>query len=199
MILTSHVGPVVRINPEEIHIKDPDWFNELMTASSRPRDKSESFAGRSGRRAIFGTVPHDLHRLRRGALNPFFSKRSILVLESEIQDKVEKLCNVLNRMKATEEPVELGLAYMALTLDIISHYAFGKPYGILERPGFSPLWKDVVYGIMESFTLVRNLPWIPTVLQALPPTLISLLDKGMAFYMQMEKVGKHSIACRNLP
>ena len=184
----------MRINPGEIHIKDPDWFSELMTAGSRPRDKSEFYAGRSGRRAIFGTVPHDLHRQRRGALNPFFSKKSILVLESQIQEKVDKLCAVLSRHKSVEEPIELGLAYMALTLDVISHYAFGKPYGVLEQRGFSPLWKDVVLGIMESFAVVRHIPWISTVLEALPTALMSLLNRDMAFYVKMEGVGKPIIA-----
>ena len=35
------------------HSPTPYWFDELMTTSIRPRDKSEAFAGRSGRDSIF--------------------------------------------------------------------------------------------------------------------------------------------------
>ena len=148
----------MRISPEEIHIRDLDWYDELMTSSSRPRNKNEAFAGRSGRNFIFGTVPHDHRRLRRGTLNPFFSKKSVTSIETLIQDKVDKLCIALSNYADTGEPVELGLAYMALSLEIISHYAFGKYFGLVEQPGFSPLWKDVVTMTMESFSLLQNLP-----------------------------------------
>ena len=167
-----------------------------MTTSSRPRDKSQAYAGNSGRNAIFGTVSHDLHRLRRGALNPFFSKKSILAIEPLIQEKVDKLCTILERSRESQEPVELGLAYMALTLDVISHYAFGEPYGLIEKPGFSPLWKDVVRNTMESFALVRMLPWVLVLLKALPRSMVALIDEGMAFYLGLERVRKRSSQSR---
>lgn len=144
----------MRISPEGIHIRDPDWYDELMTSSSRPRDKNEAFAGHSGRNSIFGAVPHGHHRLRRRTLNPFFSKKSITSIETLIQDKVDKLCIVLSNYANTEEPVELGLAHVALSLDIISHYAFGKSFGLVEPSSFSPLWKNVMNMTTEGFSLV---------------------------------------------
>ncbi len=164
-----------------------------MTTSIRPRDKSEAFAGRSGRDSIFGTVQHDHHRVRRGALNPFFSQKSISAIEPLIQDKVDLLCTALGEYapggtdeKRAGKEIELGVAYMSLTLDIISHYAFGKSYGLLNLPGFSQMWKDVVENVMESFALVRNLPWLPELLKKLPMPLTRTIDTGMAFYLQME-------------
>ena len=164
-----------------------------MTGPARRRDKSEAFAGRSGRDSIFGTVPHDLHRMRRVPINPFFSKKSITAIEPLIQSKVDLLCSALGEYapdgsddKRAGQVIELGLAYMSLALDVISHYAFGKSYGLLQLPGFSQLWKDVVENIMESFALVRNLPWLPELFKKLPMPITRMLDKRMAFYLQME-------------
>ena len=186
-------GPIIRISPEELHVRDPEWYDELMSTSIRPRDKSEAFAGRSGRDSIFGTVQHDHHRVRRGALAPFFSKKSISAIEPLIQSKVDLLCAALGEYApgGTDESrrgkeIELGVAYMSLTLDIISHYAFGKSYGLLLLPGFSQKWKDVVENVMESFALVRNLPWLPEMLKKLPMPITKMIDTGMAFYLQME-------------
>ena len=194
-------GPIIRISPEELHVRDPEWYDELMTTSIRPRDKSEAFAGRSGRDSIFGTVQHDHHRVRRGALSPFFSKKSISAIEPLIQNKVDLLCAALGEYApgGTDESragkeVELGVAYMSLTLDIISHYAFGKSYGLLMLPGFSQKWKDVVENVMESFALVRNLPWLPEMLKKLPMPITKMIDTGMAFYLQMEAETRAEVA-----
>ncbi len=164
-----------------------------MTGPARPRDKSEAFAGRSGRDSIFGTVQHDHHRLRRAPINPFFSKKNVSAIEPLIQGKVDLLCTALGEYapggsdeKRAGKEIELGVAYMSLTLDVISHYAFGKSYGLLDVPGFSKIWKDVVENVMESFALVRNLPWLPELLKKLPMPVTRMLDKGMAFYLQME-------------
>lgn len=172
-----------------------------MTTSIRPRDKSEAFAGRSGRDSIFGTVQHDHHRVRRAALNPFFSKKSINAIEPLIQSKVDMLCTALGEYapdgsdeKRAGKEIELGVPYMSLTLDVISHYAFGKSYGLLDLPGFSQLWKDVVEKVMESFALVRNLPWIPELLKKLPMPITKMLDAGMAFYLQMEAETRVEVA-----
>ena len=45
-----------------------------------------------GSRQAIGTVDHDLHRVRRGALNPFFSKRSVLEILPFVQNIIDKLC-----------------------------------------------------------------------------------------------------------
>ena len=191
--LLKTAGPIIRISPGELHVRDPDWFDELMTGPARRRDKSEAFAGRSGRDSIFGTVQHDHHRMRRAPINPFFSKKSITAMEPLIQSKVDLLCSALGEYapdgsdeERAGQVIELGLAYMSLALDVISHYAFGKSYGLLQVPGFSQLWKDVVENIMESFALVRNLPWLPELFKKLPMPITRMLDKRMAFYLQME-------------
>ena len=164
-----------------------------MTTSVRRRDKSEIFAGRSGRDSIFGTVLHDHHRIRRAALNPFFSKKSVNKIEPLIQRKADILCTSLSEYAPdgsdedrAGKPIELGVAFMSMTLDVVSHYAYGKSYGLLELPGFSPVWKEVIENVMESFALVRNLPWLPGLLKKLPRSIVKRLNKGMAFYLQME-------------
>ncbi|KAF7118470.1 hypothetical protein CNMCM5793_007991 [Aspergillus hiratsukae] len=32
-------GPIIRINPREVHIKDPEYYNEIYASSLRKREK----------------------------------------------------------------------------------------------------------------------------------------------------------------
>ena len=74
--------------------------------------------------SMFETMDHNLHRYRRAALNPFFSKRSVQALEPVIQEKVDELLGRRRKALNTSQVVDLSAAYAALTADLVSEYAF---------------------------------------------------------------------------
>ena len=60
-----------------------------------------------------GSIKHDLHRKRREALNPFFSKKSVVGLESMIGQKVKQLCPRMEEHSKQQTPVNLSEVYFA--------------------------------------------------------------------------------------
>ena len=80
--------------------------------------------------------------MRRGALNPFFSKRSVTRLEPTIVDKVEQLCSALRDHMRDGKIVMLGAAYSALTTDIISDYGSSIRNPNLALQPHSDNWWD---------------------------------------------------------
>ncbi|MCJ1245681.1 hypothetical protein MMC30_002885 [Trapelia coarctata] len=184
-------GPIVRINPTEVHVKDPDWYDELYTSAARPRDKSSWYIGRIGGGSVFGTVPHNHHRLRRSAFNHMFSKGSIEAIGSMIQEKVDTLCKAVEGHISSGEPLRLDLGYIALTIDMISEYAFGESFKLLEKPGFSQEWKDAIYAQFESAIPLRHFPWIANLILLLPDWVASKINKPTAaFVANQETVRK---------
>ena len=186
-------GPIVRISPTEIHVRDHDFFNELMASSSRPRDKTEFLIGLPGQVSIFGTALHEIHRLRRSAVESFFSKKSVTEFEPLVQEKVDDLCAALQRYADTQEVLDFGEAFHALALDVISHHAFGKAYGLVKQYGFAPSWKHMMYETMESFSIARHLPWLPAIFKILPPRIRSFVNKNLAFCLELQAVRKRHL------
>jgi hypothetical protein len=77
-------GPVVRINPHELHVSDPDFYDVLYGGK---RDKYPwSTDVMEVRGAMFTTVEHDLHRRRRAPLAPFFSASAIRRYETPMYE-----------------------------------------------------------------------------------------------------------------
>ncbi|KAH6693326.1 cytochrome P450 [Leptodontidium sp. MPI-SDFR-AT-0119] len=75
-------GPIVRINPWELHISDPEFYDEVYAGGSKKRDKWPYLCGQFGTPdAALSTVSHSHHRLRRLPMNKMFSKGSIAKLE----------------------------------------------------------------------------------------------------------------------
>lgn len=172
-------GPIVRINPYELHIIDPDFYNELYV-SNKDLDKYRwwtNLAGADG--SSFSTVPHDLHRLRRGALNPFFSVRSVAQLEPLIKSKVEKLSARFQDLAKTQEVVRIDAAFMALTMDIICDYAFANDRKYLDEPDFKLLWKQTIIGAFEGGALGRQFPWMLPLMKKLPLSVVSAMNPSV--------------------
>lgn len=130
-------GPIVRINPWDVHINDPDFIDEIYPGAGRKVDKPMRYASMFGITvASFSTSPHEKHRARRALISSFFSKRSIARLEPVIQSVVDKLCDRLEDFRKSGEPVNLRNAYMALGTDVINQYCFSARDYYLDEPDF---------------------------------------------------------------
>ncbi|TVY83002.1 Cyrochrome P450 monooxygenase, partial [Lachnellula suecica] len=129
LISEYYTGPIVRLNPDDLHVMDPDFFDEVFNITNGKADKpyrvanvfgpypavcttyilrTTKEADKNSNKAI-GTKDHDVHRMRRGALNPFFSKRFVSELEPFVQAIIDKMCNRLDDACETGEPIDLNL------------------------------------------------------------------------------------------
>lgn len=133
-------GPIVRINPDELHCSDPDMLDEIYAGGNRPRDKWEHYAGfLIGPLALagFATISHDIHRIRKGALARYFSRGQMLKLEGEVRDFTVRTVDKMLRRAGSGE-FDVKEAFNCLTADIISQYCFGESMGFTDQAGFEP-------------------------------------------------------------
>ena len=124
----------------------------------------------------FATAPHDLHRLRRSALNQFFSKRSIYQVESLIVDEIDLLAQRFEAAIKTKEVIRLDAAYMALTMDIITHYAYGQSYNYLAEDDFKVSWKETVIGGSANGAFLRQFPWTFPIMKFVPLSVLQVMN-----------------------
>lgn len=196
-------GPVVRISPGEIHVRDSGFFDTLHPGPGgrkTHRDKwhrANRANGAPGSLASAG--PHALHRARRAAVNPYFSRAAIAELEAQsIRSKVDLLCERLREhtssssssssssspAAAGDEVVDVGAAMTALTMDVICEYCYGECYDCLRDPAFAPHWKQAMQGGFESTNVTKHFIWLLRLMNSLPDWLAVKMSPGIAIFVQ---------------
>lgn len=164
-------GPVVRINPDELHCSDPYFTDEIYAGPGRVRDKWQHQLNTGGAGPVsvtgFSTVPHEVHRMRKGALSRFFSRGQMLKLEGEVRDfanlTVDKML-----LSVGGAPFDVKEAFNCFTADIISQYAFGEPMGFIAQEGWEPNFATWVKSFFRSAYMMRHNALGRKMAQALP-------------------------------
>lgn len=132
--LHKEYGPIIRINPDEVQIHDPEFYTQIYAGGSTKRHRyARSVSGNGSPGSMASAVSHDLHRLRRSSLNPFFSKAAVIRLEERIQSRVSILCERLSGFLDRGEIVDISVAMTSLTLDIITEYCKSAQCKLLLR------------------------------------------------------------------
>ncbi|KAF2870695.1 cytochrome P450 [Massariosphaeria phaeospora] len=174
--LHDKYGPVVRINPQEIHVNDAAFYDSVYVGSSRRTEKWNYSARMFGTSlAAVGTTGHDLHRLRRSGLNVFFSKRSISKLEPTVQKVVDEASARLESCGAACHVLNLRDFFAAFSADVIGEVAFGSRYGLLHKEDFEPGWQRLMMDLSRATHLMKQFPWAYGILNSIPQTAVSLL------------------------
>ncbi|QDS72870.1 hypothetical protein FKW77_007434 [Venturia effusa] len=161
-------GPIIRITPNELHVNDPDYYSTLYERSGR-RDKYVYFSGRFGFASdSLSTVDHYTHRMRRKALNPFFSDKKISDFQPVIRTKLLKFCRKLADYQRHGRILPMNRGWMALTTDTITEYAFGRAYNHLDSPDFQDTMEEALQAIYTTGQFALHFPIVFPILDSLP-------------------------------
>ncbi|KAK0726433.1 cytochrome P450 [Apiosordaria backusii] len=152
-------GPIVRINPDELHCSDPHFTDEIYAGPGRIRDKWQHQLNTGGAGPVsvtgFSTVPHELHRLRKGALHKFFSRQQMFKLEGEVLDFAHLTIDKLLRWSG-REAFDIKEAFNCFTADVISQYAFGESMGFIAQEEWTPNLATWTSSFMKSAYMMRH-------------------------------------------
>ncbi|CAF3431566.1 unnamed protein product [Fusarium graminearum] len=204
-------GPIVRINPWEVHVGDPEFFSDLYTSPSpsRRRDKWTFYTQQSGaprtqvphpnalaapKTATEGSlaaIDHGLNKLRRSALIPLYTTQTVRELQPVIEERVEALLTAfMNYAEVSNgQPLDVMYPYSALTnvyLDVINEYAFARSDHLVEKPDFgAEVTNDLLIGTHMG-PCVQQLDWVLTLVNALPESISNRCMPGWGGFLKMK-------------
>ncbi|OBT66703.1 hypothetical protein VE03_03886 [Pseudogymnoascus sp. 23342-1-I1] len=199
--LHAQYGPIIRINPYEIHVYTPEFYEELYSNKGKRRHKwywaTKAFAADE---STFATALHEPHRMRRAALNAFFSKGQVRQLQPMIQSTVDKLLKRFKTFQETGDVMRLDVAFAAYSADVIMEYAFGKSEEKVNAADFDSAFHHACVGGGKSSFLVKQFPIVLSITNMLPKELLLRLNPSLTSFIRMHvDIGKQVKATLDQP
>lgn len=208
--LHDQYGPVIRINPSEVHVGDPDFHSELYAGGTRRRQKWRFFTKQFGAdESALSTVDHDHHRVRRAAVAPFFSTQSVRRLQPVVEERVDAL---LERLKGVQGGVvDLMYPFSAFTngkssttvwpecgelteIDVIEEYAFAKSHKLIEDPTYGREVTDAMLNGTHYGKWIQHIEVVLKFINALPEAVSAAMVPGWAGFLKMKRDIRTQIA-----
>lgn len=114
-------------------------------------------------------------------------------MEWLIVDKIDRLCQRFEDAIKTQAVIRLDAAYMALTMDIIAHYAYGKSYDYLAEDDFKLSWKETVVGGSANGVFLRQFPWALPILKATPLPVLQKMNPQAAALVGWQRMVRRQV------
>ena len=183
--LTYTTGPVVRVNPNEIHFNDPDFYDEIYHGKKYKTDRHRWYNIDHIGQGLAFTTDHDVHLRRRNALAPYFSMQSIRALEPRITDVVEKMMGRIREAHKTGAVLNLYHMFSAFALDIVSEYAFGTQLStnLMAHPDMGKWWAELISGSIEMNNFGRQFKGFVAFMMMLPDPVMKAMNPMLGRFL----------------
>jgi cytochrome P450 len=124
-------------------------------------------------------------------MNPIFSRQRVLDVESIVQDKVEKVIRRLeNSVGSTrvgdEDGVDLHHAFRAVSVDVISEFAFNNCYNFLDKDDTGAKFCEMARGIGPALYAFQQFPSLQRLALKIPTWLAPLLSQPLGYVTSMQ-------------
>lgn len=112
----------------------------------------------------------------------------VLQLEEVVQSKAQKLCRRLMEALVAGQPLDLHHGFRAVSVDVITDYAFDDCHNLLDRPNFGEDFFAMVRGLGPAFWFFQQWPFIQPLALKTPMWLAKFMSKPLGSFMQMQAV-----------
>ncbi|KAF2437240.1 hypothetical protein P171DRAFT_492339 [Karstenula rhodostoma CBS 690.94] len=193
-------GPIVRINPEELHVDESTWVDTLYVMPARGiRNKytpAALMAGAPGsgfgqrfQRAGFGTSLHDVHRKRRASMSPLFSKAAVSSMTATIYSKVELMLQNVHQQIQRQGFAELHLNWLAMNLDSLadSFLGIGNGTDLLKDEQKARAWAGTVDAVATSTPFAKQFTWFIPLASRLPMWVLKILTPEVSRLVKLRR------------
>ena len=119
--------------------------------------------------AAFSTAAHAVHKKRRAALSPFFTKSRIQARDPFLKQLIYKVCRRLESENAKQQtPLVLSHVFNCFSADSILSLAFGDEPSFINTPTWQTPFVRAMDALVKSTHLNCQFPFMVSLANAIP-------------------------------
>jgi hypothetical protein len=187
--LCDCIGPVIRIQPNEIHLADQANFDTIYHVGSKYTKAPIYYGALCIPNATHTTASNELHRHKRARMNPMFSRKMLLELEDIIQEKADKVVRLTRESLDSGIPADLHHAFRCVSVDVITDYAFDKSYDLLDTKDLGAEFFRMVRGLGPAMYAFQQFPTLRAVMLKVPPSIAVHMGGAMKQVTTLQQEG----------
>ncbi|KAI1361848.1 cytochrome P450 [Xylaria arbuscula] len=170
--------PIIRISPHELHISDAGYFDALYNREGRWNKYDWAYNAHGTPLSTLSAIDHNVHKRRRAAMNPFFSKASVASRQQVVQELTTQLCHRLDNLISRE--VKLAAALGAFTRDVATEFLLGKSFDNLGAEDFSAGVGNTLQESGAIWRITKHFRWYGPLIQSVPTWVVKKIgDPGI--------------------
>jgi cytochrome P450 len=181
-----HTGPVVRITPDEVHLSDTANYESIYHVGSK-YSKGPFYDCFGLGSSVFTTKDNEIHRIRRGALNPFFSRKKVLETEEIVQSKVEKLIRIARKKFAAGQAIDLHHGFRAVSVDVMTEYCYGECFNTLDHEDLGDKFNAIFRRLGPSLWIGQQWPTLHKFGLSLPAVIASAMSSAVGEVVKLQE------------
>lgn len=153
--LHEKYGDIVRIAPNELHFSNPSVHKEIYNLRNK-WDKDPHLYCATDMDSFFGSPRYPEVKLRRGLLDPFFSKAAIVKVQHLVQERLDIFCDALKTQNISGRSSDLSLGFKCFSTDATSLYCFGNCFNQTAAHDFKAPLIIAMEQSLPSFSLRKQ-------------------------------------------
>ncbi|SMR43603.1 unnamed protein product [Zymoseptoria tritici ST99CH_1A5] len=207
--LHEKYGPILRPVPDEVHINDPDFLDTIYAIRNR---NNPTIRGLLVDQSVGGAEDWHVHKMRRDALNPYFSQKFTLSMQDLMLQKRDQVIEQFFTASRSGQPFNLSDVYFAFSNDLVRNFCFGSDSDLLHNLPEAQIQRKNLTRMLTGVKVNKHFPFVPRLLAnilpvflgngAIPPAVMDLMRFRARCRADIEAVfkdrkndnkGRHSI------
>lgn len=168
-------GPIVRISPYEVHIKDPEFCVTAFACSQKLDKYGWWYRVFGGPGATISTEGYKLHRIRRSAFQKFLSKHAVRDFIPEILEKLREMEAVLGKFADEGTTINLAKIYRCMACDVVSSYVLPSSFNLLQSDDMGDGFLLSLRYFFQMATYLRYMTFLESTIALLPQSLFGFM------------------------
>ncbi|KAK3326091.1 cytochrome P450 [Apodospora peruviana] len=169
---TDQYGSLVRIGPNELVTDDPEVLRKMMAVRS-PYTRGPWYDAMRldpTRDNLFSQRDEVAHTKLRAKMAAGYSGKENESMETTIEENIANLVSLVETKYLSEgqqyRPMDFAQKTQYFTLDVISHLAFGKPFGYLEQDTDPYDYIKITNSFIPVMLVLADVPLLANMLQS---------------------------------